>query len=73
MSVGTTRQLECAICRAPVPARDDNPAFPFCSAQCQLIDLGRWLDGDYRVPAPATPEDADFMAAEFPGSDSTED
>ena len=23
---------------------------PFCSERCRLIDLGRWLRGDYRVP-----------------------
>jgi endogenous inhibitor of DNA gyrase (YacG/DUF329 family) len=23
---------------------------PFCSVACQLVDLGRWLDGAYRVP-----------------------
>ena len=24
--------------------------FPFCSPACKLVDLGRWLDGEYRVP-----------------------
>jgi endogenous inhibitor of DNA gyrase (YacG/DUF329 family) len=23
---------------------------PFCSARCQLIDLGQWLGEAYRVP-----------------------
>ena len=23
---------------------------PFCSERCKLLDLGRWLDGDYRIP-----------------------
>jgi endogenous inhibitor of DNA gyrase (YacG/DUF329 family) len=31
----------------------DWPDFPFCSARCRLIDLGRWLGEDYRIP-PAT-------------------
>jgi endogenous inhibitor of DNA gyrase (YacG/DUF329 family) len=22
---------------------------PFCSARCQMADLGKWLTGDYRV------------------------
>ncbi|MBK9240903.1 MAG: DNA gyrase inhibitor YacG [Acidobacteria bacterium] len=26
---------------------------PFCSERCQLADLNRWLQGDYRVPGPA--------------------
>ena len=24
--------------------------FPFCSERCRLVDLGRWLDGHYRIP-----------------------
>ena len=31
--------------------------FPFCSKQCKLIDLGRWLDGTYRLD-PDEPDDA---------------
>ena len=27
-----------------------SPEFPFCSRRCRLIDLGRWLKGDYTVP-----------------------
>jgi uncharacterized protein len=42
----------CPICRKPAPARTVNPAFPFCSARCKLIDLGKWLGEDYRVPGP---------------------
>jgi len=25
---------------------------PFCSPNCKLVDLGRWLDGSYSVPGP---------------------
>jgi hypothetical protein len=24
--------------------------FPFCSERCQLVDLGRWLSEEYRIP-----------------------
>ena len=24
--------------------------FPFCSTRCQLVDLGRWLGDEYRIP-----------------------
>jgi endogenous inhibitor of DNA gyrase (YacG/DUF329 family) len=27
------------------------PQFPFCSARCKTIDLGRWLNESYRLPA----------------------
>ncbi|MEM6790879.1 MAG: DNA gyrase inhibitor YacG [Myxococcota bacterium] len=23
---------------------------PFCSLRCRQLDLGRWLDGSYRIP-----------------------
>jgi endogenous inhibitor of DNA gyrase (YacG/DUF329 family) len=28
----------------------DNPFRPFCSERCKLIDLGRWVSEEYRVP-----------------------
>jgi endogenous inhibitor of DNA gyrase (YacG/DUF329 family) len=43
--------MSCPICRRPVAARDENPAYPFCSERCRLVDLGRWLGEEYRVPA----------------------
>jgi endogenous inhibitor of DNA gyrase (YacG/DUF329 family) len=30
---------------------------PFCSARCRLIDLGRWLGGEYRIETQETPEE----------------
>ena len=46
----------CPICGAEVAPRSTNKAFPFCNARCKSIDLGKWLDEDYRVPA--TPDEA---------------
>ncbi len=34
-----------------MPPRAENPAFPFCSGRCRLLDLGKWLGEDYRIPA----------------------
>jgi endogenous inhibitor of DNA gyrase (YacG/DUF329 family) len=47
----------CPICARSfeVPALADLPTFPFCSARCRLIDLGRWIDGDYVLPGPEAP------------------
>jgi endogenous inhibitor of DNA gyrase (YacG/DUF329 family) len=49
----------CAYCRKQ-PA---DPAWrPFCSERCRLLDLARWVDGDYRVPdepVSPDPEEAD--------------
>ncbi len=32
---------------------------PFCSARCRDLDLGRWLDGSYAVPAVEVDDDED--------------
>ena len=42
--------LSCPICKKAVAPRSENRAFPFCSERCRLIDLGRWLGEDYRIP-----------------------
>ncbi|MDB5295496.1 MAG: yacG [Phycisphaerales bacterium] len=43
----------CPTCKrsVPIPA-DDEPmgAFPFCCERCKLVDLGRWMDGQYQIP-----------------------
>ena len=38
--------------------------YPFCSERCKLVDLGRWLDGKYQIPAVERE-----AAAEDPGTD----
>ena len=40
----------CPTCKQPVAERAVNPAFPFCSERCRLLDLGQWLEGRYRIP-----------------------
>jgi endogenous inhibitor of DNA gyrase (YacG/DUF329 family) len=39
----------CPTCRGPA-VKDGNKLFPFCSERCHLIDLGRWLGEEYRIP-----------------------
>lgn len=46
----------CPICGEEVAPRSSNKTFPFCNARCQSIDLGKWLNEEYRVPA--TPDEA---------------
>lgn len=42
---------KCPICDAVVQPRAQNKLFPFCSARCKTIDLGKWLSEEYRVPS----------------------
>ena len=59
--------IKCPICKTPVDQSRAEGAkfFPFCSDRCRLIDLGRWLDGKYQIPA----DDDDFEAPPSPMGD----
>lgn len=36
----------------PICSKESDPKYrPFCSRRCADIDLGRWLNESYRVPA----------------------
>lgn len=39
---------ECAKAFEYIDARS-HPCFPFCSEQCKLLDLGRWLNGEFKI------------------------
>jgi uncharacterized protein len=56
-SPGPTRTVRCPICRKTVEQALDAAHRPFCSPRCKLIDLGRWLDEEYRISRPLTPDD----------------
>ena len=57
-------KVKCPICGKN--AEYDGNAFrPFCSERCKLVDLGKWIEEQYRIPTneqpgepeqPATPE-----------------
>jgi endogenous inhibitor of DNA gyrase (YacG/DUF329 family) len=48
--MSTPKTPKCAICGKPVAARAENKWFPFCSDRCKVVDLSKWLSGDYRIP-----------------------
>ncbi len=50
---------KCPICESPFDL-SQTEAPPFCSQRCKLIDLGRWLDEGYGLPAVPDP-DADEL------------
>jgi len=54
----------CPICGKPAVERHR----PFCSRRCALIDLGRWLGGNYVVPAqPENEEEEDLPPSDDEG------
>ncbi len=58
----------CPSCGKPLPS--DAPHRPFCSVRCKMVDLGRWLNEEYRVAGESAiafwDEGDDELAAPFP-------
>ncbi|MFH0981321.1 MAG: DNA gyrase inhibitor YacG [Planctomycetota bacterium] len=44
----------CPICDKTicVQRREDAPYRPFCCPRCQMLDLGKWFAGEYRISEP---------------------
>lgn len=40
---------KCPVCKTEIK-QENNLSRPFCSKRCKLIDLGAWLDEQYRIP-----------------------
>jgi endogenous inhibitor of DNA gyrase (YacG/DUF329 family) len=64
------QQLNCPTCRRPFTAPAEarigrHGSLPFCSERCKLIDLGAWLDAEYRIPARPDEESEDALAGDF--------
>ena len=45
-----TRSATCPTCKKP-SQKDGNKLFPFCCERCSMVDLGKWLNEEYRIPA----------------------
>ncbi|HVY38505.1 MAG TPA: DNA gyrase inhibitor YacG [Polyangia bacterium] len=51
---------KCPTCgRSFEQSEETLPFRPFCSARCRAADLGKWLDGGYRIATPIT-DDAEL-------------
>ena len=56
------RSMELKAPRCPLCGKPREPRYrPFCSPRCRDVDLGRWFDQSYSVPAvePGYDEDED--------------
>ena len=54
-------ECKCPICKKVFKVSSEEPLkdaefFPFCSERCRLIDLGQWLDSEYKVILQLPPE-----------------
>ena len=55
-------KVRCPVCDRWIEGRtpQDLPFLPFCGDRCKLIDLGRWLGGQYALPASDAGQDEEF-------------
>ena len=56
------RMVHCPVCQRTGPWLENNPWYPFCSERCKMVDLGKWLGGEYRIASPLTVEDLEELA-----------
>jgi endogenous inhibitor of DNA gyrase (YacG/DUF329 family) len=49
------KERKCLMCKKPATFE----MRLFCSKRCADLDLGRWLDGGYRLPTNEAPGDAE--------------
>jgi uncharacterized protein len=61
--------MKCPSCGKEVKWQD-NTYRPFCSERCKLVDLGKWVSEEYRVPGkPLPPEPAEPDSNELGADD----
>jgi hypothetical protein len=56
---------KCPICKGIIKRTSQNDSeigrfFPFCSERCKMIDLGAWLDTEYRISTNQPNENSDI-------------
>lgn len=49
--MGKPAIVKCSTCGKPAEFFAE-PAGPFCSTRCKLVDLGRWLGEEYKINEP---------------------
>ena len=60
------RKSLCPVCKKEARRRAENASFPFCGAHCRMIDLGKWLGEEYRVPNKQSEETEDELPFQAP-------
>lgn len=57
-------RVNCPICGRPNDFFAD-PVGPFCTVRCKQVDLGNWLNEEYKISEPLSPDHlADYETLE---------
>ena len=62
------KKVRCPICEQAMDTQGPKewPDWPFCGKRCKMVDLGRWLGGNYRIDTPIKEEDLNTESAQSP-------
>lgn len=61
MTNSNVRQVKCPQCGHLALYSPENPARPFCSERCRLIDLGEWAEGNYKIPTKPSSDSLTYL------------
>lgn len=56
-------KMRCSICEKHFDPKEST-SMPFCSPRCKQIDLGRWLNEGYGLPAEPSEDELEREAEE---------
>ena len=62
----SARVVSCPQCGKPVEWSPANRYRPFCSERCKMVDLDRWLTGQYAIPGESIVEEEEKLQVEEP-------
>ena len=56
-------KVRCPICDRQMSGQGPKewPDWPFCGNRCKMVDLSRWLGGEYRIETPVAKEDLEYL------------
>ncbi len=68
-------KLRCPVCHKIIGTSGTEKAevtkfFPFCCERCKLIDLGAWLDAEYKIVSQQPSEESEKPSDASPPCDS---
>jgi endogenous inhibitor of DNA gyrase (YacG/DUF329 family) len=57
------KKVSCPICQKRMDSHGPKewPDWPFCCKRCKMVDLSRWLGGEYRIESPVAKEDEEYL------------
>ena len=71
VSIISNMKHRCPMCRKVIDKTIQKQSrrdkfYPFCSQRCKLIDLGKWIDGNYKIVTALKPDEENTETLDNP-------